>query len=267
MPPWPGGAVPAGLPPFPGPGWVYDTPPSAAVIARAQYWNPLLWNYASHTIKQPFAVEQFGGRWMAFKAETHQPGNLMATTAWRLKSAAPIAVPAPLIPPPPGTSTPPIPGPAPVHPAPAPGQPAPPPGAPVPPSPPAAAPAPITHPAAPYTPAAAPPVVPMSPPLTARQVQHALNIFSGLASGGGPQSAPFPLAEDGQLGAFLTPADVAKALAHTLGNIHNSRQAIVLYQHANGLRTDSDAGPQTQGLMRDQLAASALHLDPHTFPK
>lgn len=103
MPPWAGPVTPSALPPFPGPGWVYDEPVSAAVVARAQYWNPKLWNYAQKRIVSPFVQEQFGGRWLTFKAAWHPgdkgPQTFMSTEAFRLASAAPIA-PAPQPPPP-----------------------------------------------------------------------------------------------------------------------------------------------------------------------
>jgi peptidoglycan hydrolase-like protein with peptidoglycan-binding domain len=94
---------------------VSDTPVSAAVVARAQYWNPQLWNYATKSIVKPFVQEQFGGRWMTFAAAWH-PGDqgaqtYMATEAWRLASAQPM--PTPVVPtpgptmPPAGVTTPP----------------------------------------------------------------------------------------------------------------------------------------------------------------
>lgn len=100
MPPWqdPGVTpVPSSLPPFPGPGWVPDDPPSPAVVARAQFWNPQLWNYSSRSIVKPYVQEQFGGRWMTFAAAWH-PGDqgaqtYMATEAWRLASDQPMPVP------------------------------------------------------------------------------------------------------------------------------------------------------------------------------
>lgn len=108
MPPWPGPVTPSTLPPFPGPGWVYDEPVSQAVIARAQYWNPKLWNYTSKTVVRPFVQEQFGGRWLTFKAAWHPgdkgPQTYMSTEAFRLASAAPIApspqTPSAVMPPP-----------------------------------------------------------------------------------------------------------------------------------------------------------------------
>jgi hypothetical protein len=103
MPPWNAGITPcpADSPPFPGPGWTSDTPVSTAVAARAAYWNPILWNYASKTIAHPTVCEQFGGRWMTFAAAWH-PGDqgaqtYMATEAWRLASAQPMP-PAPVVP-------------------------------------------------------------------------------------------------------------------------------------------------------------------------
>lgn len=97
--PWPGPSpTPSSLPPFPGPGWVPDTPVSQAVSLRAAYWNPQLWNFATQTIVKPFVQEQFGGRWLTFKAAQHGTmGNnkVMATEAWRLATAPPAPGPTP----------------------------------------------------------------------------------------------------------------------------------------------------------------------------
>jgi peptidoglycan hydrolase-like protein with peptidoglycan-binding domain len=118
MPPWNQGAgtpCPADSPPFPGPGWVPDTPVATAVAARATYWNPLLWDYPSKTIAHAFVCEQFGGRWMVFAAAWHPgdsgPQTYMATEAWRLVAAQPMPA-APVVPAP----TPVAPAPTPVVP-------------------------------------------------------------------------------------------------------------------------------------------------------
>jgi hypothetical protein len=82
--------VPASLPPFPGPGWIAcATTPD--IVARAQYWNPQLWSFATRTIIKPSVTEQYGGRWVTFKAAWH-PGDqgaqtYMATEAYCLASA------------------------------------------------------------------------------------------------------------------------------------------------------------------------------------
>ncbi len=111
--PWPTPVVPSTLPPFPGPGWQSCSPLTAAVIARASYWNPILWNYGTQTIKQAQAQEQLGGQWITFAAAWHPDANgtphkMMATEAWCLVGPSP---------------TPPAPGPTPavaaVGPAPA----------------------------------------------------------------------------------------------------------------------------------------------------
>jgi peptidoglycan hydrolase-like protein with peptidoglycan-binding domain len=77
---------------------VSDVPVSPAVVARAQYWNPILWNYGTKTIVKPYAQEQFGGRWLTFSAAWHPgdqgPQTYMATEAWRLASALPMPAPA-----------------------------------------------------------------------------------------------------------------------------------------------------------------------------
>ena len=75
-----GGAVQ--FPPFPGPAWVPDDPPGPGVPDRAWYWNPILWDYPSQTIRQPYAQEVFNGRPMTFQAQWH--GSKMGTNAWRL---------------------------------------------------------------------------------------------------------------------------------------------------------------------------------------
>jgi peptidoglycan hydrolase-like protein with peptidoglycan-binding domain len=100
MPPWPSSPTPGTLPPFPSSGWCPDTPVSPAIAARAAYWNPLLWNYGTKTIAKPYVQENIGGQWVTFAAQWHPdsggtPNQLMATEAWRLCSAPPIAPVAP----------------------------------------------------------------------------------------------------------------------------------------------------------------------------
>lgn len=100
MPPWPAGPLPGSLPPFPGPGWIPDTPVTPAIVSRAQYWNPILWDYPSKTIRKPFVQEQLGGQWVTFSAAWHPgdkgPQTYMSTEAWRVASAPPVALPLPL---------------------------------------------------------------------------------------------------------------------------------------------------------------------------
>lgn len=86
QPPWTG-PTPSTLPPFPGPGWVVDTPTGASVASRAQYWNPKLWNFSTQTIAKPTAQEQFGGRWLTFQAV--KQNGLMSTVVWRLATDPP----------------------------------------------------------------------------------------------------------------------------------------------------------------------------------
>jgi murein L,D-transpeptidase YcbB/YkuD len=78
---------------------VPDTPVTPAVQARALYWNPLLWNYATRTIRKPYVQEQMNGQWVTFSAAWHPgdhgPQTYMATEAWRLASSPPVAPPAP----------------------------------------------------------------------------------------------------------------------------------------------------------------------------
>jgi len=292
--------VPSGLPPFPGDGWTADTPVSQAVADRATYWNPQLWDFPTKRIVRPFVIEQFGGRWIAFRAAWHPgssgPQTFMATEAYRLATAQPVQ-PSPVAPPP--------------SPAIAPsnlvsaaqaalaalssdpnyrvsvsavgspvntavhnfktaynaanpsaklpintglyesvvaaalsstlgGQPVPP-GY--------DAPSPGTPQGNAYPPPTAPPVAPLPVSLTPLQIQHDLNLL-GVATP--------PLVEDGNLGAVLSASDVQKALSGTLGNVHLSRQAVVTFQQANGLRVDSDPGPQTQSVLASAVQAAGL---------
>lgn len=99
MPPWPAPPTPGTLPPFPGPGWCPDTPVTPTVSSRASYWNPQLWNYGSKSIVKPYVQENLGGSWVTFAAAWHPgdkgPQTYMATEAWRLCAAPPVAPPAP----------------------------------------------------------------------------------------------------------------------------------------------------------------------------
>lgn len=110
--PFPTPVQPQNLPPFPGPQWT-PCPTTAVIVARASYWNAILWNFATKTIRQPTAQEQLGGQWITFKAAWHPDpitGNaqgLMATEAYCL-GGAPGPSPSP--------SPSPTPGPTPEHP-------------------------------------------------------------------------------------------------------------------------------------------------------
>jgi peptidoglycan hydrolase-like protein with peptidoglycan-binding domain len=125
MPAWPSPPTPGTLPPFPGPGWCPDTPVSQTVAARAAYWNPQLWDYPSKTVRKAYVQEQLGGSWVTFAAAWH-PGNsgpqtYMATEAWKVCAAPPIA---PVTPPPmpaPAVVPTPTQKPGPIGPEPAPG--------------------------------------------------------------------------------------------------------------------------------------------------
>ena len=95
--PFPTPVQPQGLPPFPGPQWT-ACPTTAAIVARAVYWNAILWDFPSKTIRQATAQEQLGGQWVTFKAAWHpdasgNPQGLMATEAYCLGGAAPPAPP------------------------------------------------------------------------------------------------------------------------------------------------------------------------------
>jgi peptidoglycan hydrolase-like protein with peptidoglycan-binding domain len=67
------------------------------VSGRAAFWNQYLWNFASRTMVKPYVQEQFGGRWLTFRAAWHPgdkgPQTFMATEAFRLADAAPIVTP------------------------------------------------------------------------------------------------------------------------------------------------------------------------------
>lgn len=76
-PAWPQ-VVPAGLPAFPGSGWVPDEPPGAGVVARAFQLLPILWAHGAGTFK----TEQTAGRWVTYKATDMGPKR--GVTAWRL---------------------------------------------------------------------------------------------------------------------------------------------------------------------------------------
>jgi hypothetical protein len=74
--PWPQ-IVPGDLPPFPGPGWVADSPPGPGVVARAQALLPQLWQGGAGTFK----IEQTSGRWIAYRAT--QMGAKRGVVAFR----------------------------------------------------------------------------------------------------------------------------------------------------------------------------------------
>jgi hypothetical protein len=82
-PPWPQ-VVPPGLPPFPGKGWVPDTPLSAGVAVRAKQLRPELWGHGAGTQK----IEQVRGRWIAFLAVPHRGKH--GVEAYHLASEAPV---------------------------------------------------------------------------------------------------------------------------------------------------------------------------------
>lgn len=112
--PWPQ-VVPAGLPGFPGPGWVPDDPPGAGVVARAGQLLPVLWKHGEGTRK----TEQTAGRWITYRATPM--GKKRGVVAFRLKSeptvspvkttpvrttSAPSSVPARVVTPSPSVSLP-----------------------------------------------------------------------------------------------------------------------------------------------------------------
>lgn len=91
-PPWPQ-AVPDGLPPFPGSGWVPDEPPPPAVVTRAYQLLSELWKYGSGVHR----TEKIDARWITFRAEIVKSGK-KGVVAYRLKNAAASAAPTPALP-------------------------------------------------------------------------------------------------------------------------------------------------------------------------
>lgn len=85
-PPWPQ-VVPAGLPPFPGGGWVPDSPPGAGVVSRAFALLPELWQHGAGTFK----TELTGGRWITYQAQ--MMGDKRGVVAWRERSPSIVTPP------------------------------------------------------------------------------------------------------------------------------------------------------------------------------
>jgi hypothetical protein len=124
-PAWPA-AIPAGLPPFPGPGWVPDSPPPQLVVARAFALLPQLWQRGEGSS----TTEQTAGRWITYVAR--MVGVKKSVLAYRLAQpttpvVAPVMPGAPVAMAPPGIvpavyhpTAAPVPMPIPVHPAAAP---------------------------------------------------------------------------------------------------------------------------------------------------
>lgn len=69
-PPFPQ-VIPKDLPPFPGPGWVPDAPPPAAVQSRAAALLGPLWSGGQGTFK----AEQTAGRWIVYQAALTKRGD------------------------------------------------------------------------------------------------------------------------------------------------------------------------------------------------
>jgi hypothetical protein len=86
-PAWPA-AIPLGLPPFPGPGWVPDSPPPPPVVARAVALLPQLWARGAGAS----ATEQTAGRWISYVAR--MLGTKKSVLAYRL--AAPVVPVSPM---------------------------------------------------------------------------------------------------------------------------------------------------------------------------
>lgn len=83
--PWPAAAPakpsPAGLPKFPT-GWEPDTPPSAAVVARAYALLPTLWKSGKPGAT---STEQTDGQWKTYQAYSPAKGK-RSVVAYRLKA-------------------------------------------------------------------------------------------------------------------------------------------------------------------------------------
>lgn len=78
-PAWPS-ASPTDLPPFPGPGWEYDTPPPAEVQRKAVELLPSLWHKGNGTHETVLT----GQRWITYQA-SYMAGGKHGVTAWRRK--------------------------------------------------------------------------------------------------------------------------------------------------------------------------------------
>jgi len=81
-PPWPQ-VVPAGLPAFPGAGWVPDDPPGPGVVARASALLSTLWKHGAGTFK----TEQTSGRWITYRATPM--GEKKGVVAFKLAADVP----------------------------------------------------------------------------------------------------------------------------------------------------------------------------------
>ena len=78
--------VPAGLPPFPGPGWKPFIPTPAAVVTRANQLLPVLWQQGAGARK----IEQTAGQWAAYVA-VPGPNGRKDVNVSKLVNAAPQA--------------------------------------------------------------------------------------------------------------------------------------------------------------------------------
>ncbi len=88
-PAWPA-VLPDGLPPFPGPGWVPDSPPPQPVVARAFALLPLLWQRGEGSK----TTEQTAGRWITYVAR--MVGAKKSVLAYRLaQPTTPVVAPVP----------------------------------------------------------------------------------------------------------------------------------------------------------------------------
>jgi peptidoglycan hydrolase-like protein with peptidoglycan-binding domain len=202
---------------------VPDAPPSSAVQARAAYWNPKLWSFPTKTIVRPFVSEQFGGRWMTFKAAWHPgasgPKTYMATEAYRLASAQPAPAAPPPAAPPPAIPTAPLPPLAPLP-------------APVPPPPPVAPPPPQGPPPGPVSPYPGTGAWQTNGPYVHRY-QAAL---AWLAGQGNPSWNPGAI--DGKYGP-------------------NTQRAVKAFQASHGLAQDGEAGSQTAAALDAAMGLGA----------
>jgi len=91
-PAWPA-VLPPGLPPFPGPGWVADSPPPLPVVARANALLPQLWGRGEGAS----TTEQTAGRWISYVAR--MIGTKHGVLAYRLAAPVPVSTMPPAAPP------------------------------------------------------------------------------------------------------------------------------------------------------------------------
>lgn len=90
-PAWPQ-VVPAGLPPFPGPGWHPASPVTGAMSSRAFQLLPQLWQHGAGTWK----TEKTGDRWVTYRATDMGAGKRGVVAFTTSAQASPAAAAAPV---------------------------------------------------------------------------------------------------------------------------------------------------------------------------